>query len=440
MIRAMGLRGAVAVNVITMMGAGPLVTIPLVVAAQHGSASLLPWVVGACIAICDGLVYAELASLWPRSGGTYAYLRGAFGAQSAGRWLAFLFAWQFAVFAPLTLATGYIGFAQYAAYVVPTVAAREAQSAVALVVGVLTIVMLYRRIAVVARTALVLGVVAVATIALVAIAGIAHPLVAGAQPLATGLATTSLAGLGAALVVTLYDYAGYNDVCALGDELLAPTRTIPRAIVCSIGIVAVLYAALSLGVLHAVSAKELAATTFVASLVLERAYGVVVAHAATVAILAVIFASTYGLLLASARIVFAAAADGVFFATFAHLDARGAFPDRALVLVGLLALPFVFFPLDQVIAWLQASIVLVQGLLQVVALTAVRARGVRAPFRTPLYPLPGILAAAGWIFIFVSSGTNAMFFAGALLVVGTIVFGIVARRARWWPFATPSVA
>jgi amino acid transporter len=435
MIRGMGLRGAVAVNVITMMGAGPLVTIPLVVAAQHGSPSLWPWIVGALIAACDGLVYAELASLFPRSGGTYAYLREAFGAHGAGRWLAFLFAWQFAIFAPLTLATGYIGFAQYAAYLVPAFAAREAQWAVAAVVALVTIALLYRAIGVVARTAIVLGVVAVATVALVAATGIAHPLVSGAAPLASGLGATTIGGLGAALVITLYDYAGYNDVCALGDEIVAPVRTIPRAIVVSILVVAALYAALSLGVLHAVTASELATTTSVASLVLERAFGVVVAHAATVAILAVIFASTYGLLLASARIVYAAASDGVFFSPFAHLDRHGKFPDRALLLVGLLAVPAVFFPLDQVIAWLQASIVLVQGVLQVVALVVVRRTRPAAPFRAWLYPLPAIVAGIGWLFIFANAGASAIVFACVCSIVGSAVYFGVARRVRWWPFA-----
>jgi amino acid transporter len=435
MIRGMGLRGAVAVNVITMMGAGPLVTIPLVVAAQHGSPSLWPWIVGASIAACDGLVYAELASLFPRSGGTYAYLREAFGAHGAGRWLAFLFAWQFAIFAPLTLATGYIGFAQYAAYLVPAFGAREAQWSVAAVAALVTIVLLYRAIGVISRTAIVLGVVAVATVALVAVTGIAHPLVTGAAPLASGLGATTIGGLGAALVITLYDYAGYNDVCALGEEIVAPVRTIPRAIVASIVVVAALYAALSLGVLHAVSASELATTTSVASLVLERTFGAFTAHAATVAILAVIFASTYGLLLASARIVYAAASDGVFFAPFAHLDRRGKFPDRALLLVGLLAVPAVFFPLDQVIAWLQASIVLVQGVLQVVALVVVRRTRPAAPFRAWLYPLPAIVAGVGWLFIFANAGTSAIVFACVCSIVGSAVYFLVARRVRWWPFA-----
>ena len=151
MIRGIGLRSAVAINVATMVGAGPLITIPLVVAALHGSLSVWPWIAGAAIALCDGLVYAELASRFPRSGGTYAYLREAFGPHGPGRLAAFVFVWQLLFVAPLTLATGYIGFAQYAAYLWPALGAEWPAHAVALGVGVVTLLSLYRTIPRIAR-------------------------------------------------------------------------------------------------------------------------------------------------------------------------------------------------------------------------------------------------------------------------------------------------
>ena len=112
MIRGVGLRSAVAINVATMVGAGPFITLPLVVTALHGSVSAIAWVLGALIALCDGLVWAELGARYPRSGGTYTYLREAFGPRGPGRFVAFLFVWQFLFWAPLILASGYIGFAQ----------------------------------------------------------------------------------------------------------------------------------------------------------------------------------------------------------------------------------------------------------------------------------------------------------------------------------------
>ncbi|HEY3676886.1 MAG TPA: amino acid permease, partial [Candidatus Tumulicola sp.] len=94
MQRAIGLRGAIAINVITMIGIGPLVTIPLVIAALGGPLALVGWIAGAIVALCDGLVWAELSSRYPGSGGTYVYLRAIFGEHSLGRALAFLFNWQ----------------------------------------------------------------------------------------------------------------------------------------------------------------------------------------------------------------------------------------------------------------------------------------------------------------------------------------------------------
>ena len=79
MVRGVRLRGAVAINVITMIGIGPLITIPLVLGALHGPLSLVGWMAGAGLALCDGLVWAELGSLYPGSGGTYGYLREIFG-------------------------------------------------------------------------------------------------------------------------------------------------------------------------------------------------------------------------------------------------------------------------------------------------------------------------------------------------------------------------
>ncbi|MHB8230754.1 MAG: amino acid permease, partial [Vulcanimicrobiaceae bacterium] len=126
MIRGIGTRGAVAVNVIAMIGIGPLITIPLVLAQLAGPLALVGWIAGAIVALCDGLVWAELGSRYPGSGGTYVYLREVFGNATWGRLLAFLFNWQFLLYAPFLLASGYIGFANYAGYFFPALAASPA--------------------------------------------------------------------------------------------------------------------------------------------------------------------------------------------------------------------------------------------------------------------------------------------------------------------------
>jgi amino acid transporter len=431
MIRGVGLRGAVAINVATMIGAGPLVTIPLVVTALHGSVSVVAWIAGASIALCDGLCYAELASLFPRSGGTYAYLREAFGPRY-GRFAAFLFVWQFLFWAPLTLATGYIGFAQYASYLMPALAAPAAQHALALGVGVATLLALYRTIPRVAGTALVLGTIALGTLAVVAVCGLAHPTqdFAALVPRALGANGFGAAALGAALVITLYDYGGYAGICSLGDEVIAPVRTIPRAVVLSVAFVALAYIALNLGIFAALPVRDVASSTFVASLAVERTAGPVAAVIVTFAVLITAFASTYGLLLGASRIPYAAALEGDFLPAFARLHPTKRLPHVSLFALGALALPASLFPLDAVINALTAGIVLVQGAATNLALIAVRARGDRAPFRLPLHPLPALVALGSWLFLFWSSGPAAMVFGITTLAAGAFVYALYARRAR----------
>jgi amino acid transporter len=71
LIRGMGLGSAVALNMLDMIGVGPFITLPLVVVAMHGPQALLGWILGAALAVCDGLVCAELGASMPRAGGPY---------------------------------------------------------------------------------------------------------------------------------------------------------------------------------------------------------------------------------------------------------------------------------------------------------------------------------------------------------------------------------
>ncbi len=437
MIRGVGLRSAVAINIATIVGAGPLITIPLVVAAMHGSVSVWPWIAGALVALCDGLVYAELASRFPRSGGTYAYLREAFGAHGPGRLLAFMFVWQYLFAAPLFLASGYIGFAQYAAYLVPAAAQPVIAHAIAIAVGAIVLLSLYRTIPAIARTALILGGVAVVTLVTIALCGFVHPTQNIGALIAPAFAPSglSIVALGAAMVYTLYDYAGYNDVCQIGDEVIAPVKTIPRAIVISIATVGVAYVALNLGVFSALPLSDVANSTFVASLAVERTAGHAMAVIVTVAILITAFASTYGLLLGASRVPYAAALDGDFLPPFARLHPVKRFPHVALLVLGLLALPATLFSLDTVINVLTAGIVLVQGAGGTIAVLVLRRRAEPAPFRLPLFPLPVFVALGAWLFLFWSSGSFAMLVGVATLALGAAIFLVRARSARSWPFA-----
>jgi len=109
--RRLGLLQASALNMSNMIGVGPFITIPLLMTGLGGPQALVGWVVALVIVSADGLVWSELGAAMPGSGGTYQYLRTAFGPERWGRLMAFLFIWQFILSGPLEIESGYIGIA-----------------------------------------------------------------------------------------------------------------------------------------------------------------------------------------------------------------------------------------------------------------------------------------------------------------------------------------
>ena len=412
LVRGVGLLGAVAVNVISMIGIGPLITIPLVLGSLHGPLSLVGWVLGALLAMCDGLVWAELGSAYPRSGGTYGYLLAIFGRTRIGSLPAFLFVWETIFIVPLTLASGYIGFASYSGYLFPAFAAKpHVLQLIAVAVGIVTLIALYRGIKTIERIGIALGGIAVVTLLCVAGAAFTHwsPHLAFTVAPGDSFWGGLRAGLGSALIIAMYDYLGYNASNTIADEVIAPARTLPRSIGISIGLVAGLYIVMQAGVLGAIPWQQYvpladgslpALGQHLASTIVERVAGAPAAVGITVLILITAFASVYGVLLNASRIPYAAALDGNFLRPFAHVHERHRFPDVSLVVIGIIALVGCFFTLDQVINALTTGIVLVQSIAQIAALFVMRARGERAPYRMWLYPVPALIALAGWIYIF----------------------------------------
>src|SRR5512132_3804457 len=107
-----------------MVGIGPFITIPLMISAMGGPQCMLGWALGALLALCDGLVWAELGAAMPGSGGTYVYLREAFQYRT-GRLMPFLFVWTAILFIPLIMSTGVYGFVSYLTYLWPSITTAE---------------------------------------------------------------------------------------------------------------------------------------------------------------------------------------------------------------------------------------------------------------------------------------------------------------------------
>src|SRR5689334_17827504 len=117
--RRLGLFQATTVNMTQMCGIGPFVTIPAMISALQGPQAMFGWVIGAIIAVADGLVWAELGAAMPGAGGTYLYLREAFQYRT-GRLMPFLFVWSAVLFIPLIMSTGVYGFVSYLTYLWPS--------------------------------------------------------------------------------------------------------------------------------------------------------------------------------------------------------------------------------------------------------------------------------------------------------------------------------
>ena len=103
--RRLSLLQAVSLNMSMMVGIGPFITIPALVATLGGPQSMIGWILGAAVALADGMVWSELAAAFPGSGGTYHFYDAAYGESRTGRLLKFVFVWQFLFSGPLEVAT-----------------------------------------------------------------------------------------------------------------------------------------------------------------------------------------------------------------------------------------------------------------------------------------------------------------------------------------------
>jgi len=442
--RRFGLLPATALNMTNMIGVGPFITIPLLMSALGGPQAMLGWVVALIIVICDGMVWSELGAAMPGSGGSFHYLREAFGLQRFGRLMAFLFVWQFVLSGPLEIASGYIGFADYTSYIWKGFTRLDSIILVT-VTGLVNIALLYRRIHSIARITISLWIGTLVTVLAVIIAGAAHFNSHVAFDFPPGAFNFSLGfflGIGAASRIGIYDYLGYYDVCYIGDEVRNPGHVIPRSILISTAAVAVIYLGINLSIIGVVPWREFvpAAThpesNFVVSIFMQKLYGTKVATVFTLLVLWTAFGSVFALLLGYSRIPFAAAESGYFFRVFGRLHPTGGFPYVSLLVLGVISIVAGYFSLDTVIDALIVTRILVQFMGQIIGLMWLRRRApdMPRPYRMWLYPVPALIALLGWIFVFVTTEARVILFGVGVLAVGCLAFMLWSWNTKRWPF------
>ena len=474
LVRGIGLGSATALNMIDMIGVGPFITIPLIVTAMGGPQAMLGWVLGAVLAVCDGLVWAELGAAMPGSGGSYGYLKEIYGPQKLGRAVSFLFIWQLSFSAPLSIASGAVGLTQYASFFWPGLervwathtlslnlpllgqlqVSWVAMPATLLAMGVclLTAFLLYRRITAISRLSTLLWVGVMGTVGWIIFAGLTHFNARQAfdfPPGAFSLSRDFFHGLGGVMLIAAYDYWGYYNVCFLGDEVKNPGKNIPRALLLSILAVACLYVVMNVSILGVVPWRELAQSgasnskLYVVATFMQRVYGHGAASVVSALVMWTAFASVFALMLGYSRVPYAAAVDGNYFRAFARVHPVYQFPYVSLLALAGVAALFCFLRLADLIAALVVIRIILQFLVQSIGVIVLRIRRpeMARPFRMWLYPVPALSAAGSFVFMLVSRTgfLREIRYAAVILIVGVVVFCVRAWRRREWPFGDPSL-
>lgn len=440
MERRLGLGQATAINMIDMVGIGPFITLPMVIGMMNGPYFLYAWLAGAFLSFIDAMIWSELGAAFPKAGGSYNFLKEAYGTNGAGKLMSFLFVWQTMIQAPLVVASAAIGFAAYFSYLVPLtpISSKLVSGAVVLLI----VVLLYRKIESIGKIGVFLWTGVIITMLWIIGGGIVHgSFIQPVLHINDGLKINYafISAIGFASVKTVYSYLGYYNVCHLGGEIKNPSKNIPRSMFISIAGISVLYLLMNISVASVIPWNIAKDSPFVISEFMKQLAGQTAATIATCLVLWVAFASVFSATLGYSRVPYAAAADGAFFKIFAKLHPTKNFPYVSLLFLGGIAFVFsLLFRLSEVISAILAMRILIQFIGQAIGLILLRrTRNTKDfPYKMPLYPLPVYLAIVMWLGILIATGKQMMLAGLAVILLGTAVYFIKARFNKEWPYAT----
>ncbi len=430
--RKINLLQATSINMIDMIGIGPFVVMPFVIAQFNNGLFLWAWIFGAVTAFADAMIWSELGAKYPLAGGTYNFHRIAFG-ERGGRLMSFLFVWQTAIQAPLVVASGAIGFAQYLSYIIDMNSIQEKLVSGGLVIVVF--ILLYRKIETIGKISVVLWSVVILTVLWIIISGLTHHhnsikfLPSGNESF---FSYAFWAAIGQGSVKTVYSYLGYYNVCHLGGEIKDPGKNIPKSIFISIVGIATLYLLMNISVIGVVPWQSVNPNEkHLVSIFMEQIYGKQTGIIVTVLILWIALASLFAVVLGYSRIPYAAAVDGNFFRIFSRIHPTKNFPYVSLIV--LCSIGFIFsllIKLEDAISSILAMRIVVQFIGQAVGVTLLRERFGKKdlPFKMWLFPVPVVLSIAIWIFLFISTGWFALW--GSLIVVAGIAVYYITEKFK----------
>src|SRR6516162_6054925 len=228
--RKIGLLQATAINMTDMVGIGPFIVLYMVIQIMGGQQFLLAWIVGACLSFMDALIWSELGAAYPMAGGSYNFLKVAYGEKSWGRLFSFLYVWQTMIQAPLVMASAAIGFSEYLSFLTPL--GFWTGKLISASVIIFVVFLLYRRIEQIGKLSVVLWIGVLIIFVWIISGGILFGNIYLPLKQMGGnfsLSQLSFVALGQASVKTIYTFLGYYNVCALGGEIINPGKNIPRS-------------------------------------------------------------------------------------------------------------------------------------------------------------------------------------------------------------------
>jgi len=449
-------------NTMNMFGTGPFITIPFVVAFADppGPQAMIGYSMAAFACMNDSLIWGELGSMWPDSGGSYVYLRELYGPHTWGRLLGFLFVWQIMVSGPMECASGFIATAQYIAFVTEVYDYYH-HALIAFGMCGMTVWSLYREINEVGTITLVLWAFTIAAIIFTLIVGYVTINPEYLETPGDAFSDTSkfVVSLGVVARFAIYDFTGYYDVNFVGKEVLNPTRNIPIACVMTCCIVAMVFLLVDVAVIGSLPWKEeddgyvalvkggADGANYIMAIFCETHISYEFAVFFTLIVCITIFGSCFSFMIGLAQIPYTAAKDGYFYKFLAHEHEEYAgLQDYSLLLVGGLSTIFCFVDLEIVIEGMLTMQLLIQFMAQAVGLMYYRLwlpkeEQEEAPFSVPLFPIPNIIQLIVFGFVFlttdnwvINGSVPLMELCLLFLALGVVMYLTWAKAKRFWPF------
>jgi amino acid transporter len=463
---------ATALNVTMIVGAGVFVTIPLMLKILPGPYAILGWLGAGALMIVDGLIWSELGATLPGSGGSYLYLLESYGRDRWGRLMAFLFIWQFLISGPLEIGSGLIAMDQFANSLHPefkrfneektwqatlgtwddgeelrtlTISFGPTRAAGILVL-IAILFLLYRRITILGKLTVTFWAGVLGVIGWILIEGGSHfeaDVAFDFSGSASAPPPDFWLRLGKVMILAMYSYLGYYNICYIGDEVRNPGKTIPRSILLSALLVCFLFVGLHLAMMGVVSWHQVPTTkealdsySLPAAFISQIYTGHREAALMSVLLIWSCIGSAFAGLLGYSRIPYGAARQGHFFAVLGRVHPTLRIPHVSLLLVGGLTLFWSFFDLASVITALITTRILEQFIGQVFGVMLLRRSQPNRPrpYKIWLYPVPCGLALVGWLYLYVSAGWPFIALGLVTLAVGVAAFVVWSKQTGEWPF------